>query len=74
MIHRLRLCFPLVGLLVAALFLIGSEARGQARPAPKGEAPPPSTRRCRYVRLAPGRDTTSFALIDTLTVLPRRCW
>jgi hypothetical protein len=70
MMHRLRLCFPLVGLLVAALFLIGSEAWAQARPTPRGEAPPPSTRRCRYVRLAPGRDTTSFALTDTLTVVP----
>ncbi|RYU78010.1 hypothetical protein [Hymenobacter persicinus] len=30
----------------------------------------PSSRRCRWVRLAPGRDTTSFALPDTLTVVP----
>ncbi|SHI56612.1 hypothetical protein SAMN02745146_1048 [Hymenobacter daecheongensis DSM 21074] len=30
----------------------------------------PSSRRCRWVRLAPDRDTTSFALPDTLTVVP----
>ena len=70
MIRRLRLCFPLVGLLVAALFLVKAEVRAQARPAKTGEAPPPSTRRCRWVRLALGRDTTSFALADTLTVVP----
>ncbi|GAB3872494.1 hypothetical protein GCM10028824_22950 [Hymenobacter segetis] len=70
MIRRLRLCFPLVGLLVAALFFMNREAWAQARPAKTGEAPPPSTRRCRWVRLAPGRDTTSFALLDSLTVVP----
>ncbi|GAB2847486.1 hypothetical protein [Hymenobacter ruber] len=70
MIRRLRLCFPLVGLLVAALFMGRQEARAQARPIKTGEAPPPSTRRCRWVRLAPGRDTTSFALLDSLTVVP----
>ncbi|MBH8558372.1 hypothetical protein [Hymenobacter negativus] len=74
MIRRLRLCFPLVGLLVAALFMGRQDARAQARsypagPIKTGEAPP-STRRCRWVRLAPGRDTTSFALPDSLTVVP----
>ncbi len=70
MIRRLRLCFPFAGLLVAALLLANLAAQAQQRPAKVGEAPPPSTRRCRYVRLAPGRDTTSFLLSDTLTVVP----
>ncbi|MCI1186470.1 hypothetical protein MON38_03510 [Hymenobacter sp. DH14] len=70
MIRRLRLCFPLVGLLVAALLLMKTEVRAQVRPAPPGTTPPPSTRRCRWVRLALGRDTTSFALTDTLTIVP----
>lgn len=70
MIRRLRLCFPLVGLLVAALFFVDWEAQAQIRPISKGEAPPPSTRRCRWVRLTPGRDTTTFALLDSLTVVP----
>ncbi|MDB5270527.1 MAG: hypothetical protein JWP58_3567 [Hymenobacter sp.] len=70
MIRRLRLCFPLVGLLVAALFFLNREAWAQSRPAKTGEALPPSTRRCRWVRLAAGRDTTSFALLDSLTVVP----
>ena len=75
MIRRLRLCFPLVGLLVAALFWGKQEVRAQVRPAlpgttKTGEAPPPSTRRCRWVRLAPGRDTTSLLLLDSLTVVP----
>jgi hypothetical protein len=69
MIRRLRLCFPLVGLLVAALFLLHREAWAQARPAKTGETPP-STRRCRWVRLVQGRDTTSFLLADSLTVVP----
>ena len=70
MIRRLRLCFPLAGLLVAALVLFLQPARAQERPAKDSPAPPPSTRRCRWVRLAPGRDTTFFALADTLTVVP----
>jgi hypothetical protein len=70
MIRRLRLCFPFVGLLVAALIGINWEARAQARPAKTGETLPPSTRRCRYVRLTPGRDTTNFQLNDTLSVVP----
>jgi hypothetical protein len=71
MIRRLRLCFPLVGLLVAALFLGRAEVRAQTRPAATtADAPPPSTRRCRWVRLTPGRDTTSFTLTDSLTIVP----
>ncbi len=34
------------------------------------EPGPPSTRRCRYLRLALGHDTTSFVLSDTLTIVP----
>ncbi len=70
MIRRLRLCFPLAGLLVAALWFVAGEAAAQIKPAISGEVPPPSTRRCRYVRLTPGRDTTTFTLSDTLTVVP----
>ena len=70
MIRRLRLCFPLVGLLVAALSLLNQVTQAQQRSAKAGEIPPPSTRRCRWVRLAAGRDTTDFALVDTLTVVP----
>ncbi|MBJ6110160.1 hypothetical protein JAO73_14140 [Hymenobacter sp. BT523] len=70
MIRRLRLCFPFMGLLAAALLLLIQVAQGQERTPKSADAPPPSTRRCRYVRLAPGRDTTFFALTDTLTVVP----
>ena len=70
MTRRFRLCFPLAGLLVAVLLLLTQAVLAQIRPGKPGEAPPPSTRRCRYVRLAPGRDTTSFVLVDTLTVVP----
>ena len=71
---RFRLCFPFLGLLVAALFFLTQGAQAQQKPAlsappkpaarlaPTREAPPPNTRRCRYVRLALGRDTTDFAL------------
>lgn len=69
MTRRFRLCFPLVGLLVVVLFFLTVAGRAQVRPERPDEAPP-STRRCRYVRLAPGRDTTRFALPDTLTVVP----
>jgi hypothetical protein len=31
---------------------------------------PPSSRRCRYLRLTLGQDTTSFIITDTLTVVP----
>ena len=70
MIRRLRLCFPLAGLLVAALFFFTGRAEAQVQLPAKREAPPPSTRRCRYVPLTPGRDTTTFAISDTLTVVP----
>ncbi|UOQ72030.1 hypothetical protein [Hymenobacter cellulosilyticus] len=30
----------------------------------------PSSRRCRWVRLTPGRDTTSFTLTDSVTIVP----
>ncbi|GAA3949193.1 hypothetical protein [Hymenobacter algoricola] len=30
----------------------------------------PSSRRCRWVRLTPARDTTTFTLADTLTIVP----
>ena len=73
MIRRLRLCFPLVGLLLAVLLFLSQRALAQQRPGVAGrEAPPPSTRRCRYLRLPPGRDTTSFSfsLTDTLTIVP----
>lgn len=70
MIRRFRFCFALAGMLVAALFFLSQPVVAQIRPKAPGEAPPPSTRRCRFVRLAPGRDTTSFVLTDTLTVVP----
>ena len=70
MICRFRLCFHLVGLLFTALLLVNLQLQAQVRPAKTGEAPPPSTRRCRWVRLAPGRDTTSFTLTDSLTIVP----
>ena len=68
MTHRVRQCFPRVGLLIVALLMGAETARGQQKPA--GEAPPPSTRRCRYLRLPPPADTAGFALTDTLTVVP----
>ena len=74
MIRRLRLCFPVLGLLVAVFFLVDVPgARAQQRPvaaAAGAPAAPPSTLRCRFLRLAPGRDTTSFSLADTLTIVP----
>jgi hypothetical protein len=71
MIRRLRLCFPVAGLLIAALLFLSQQSLAQQRPGVAGrEAPPPSTQRCRYLRLTPGRDTTSFSLTDTLTIVP----
>lgn len=55
----LRFC----GLLV--LMLWAEASVGQVRP-----DAPPSTRRCTWVRLTPGRDTTDFLLKDTLTIVP----
>jgi hypothetical protein len=81
MTQRYRLCFALVALLVA-LWGNANRAWAQQPNSPPGAAPaslparpatepgPPSTRRCRYLRLAPGRDTTTFALRDTLTIVP----
>jgi hypothetical protein len=75
MTQRYRLCFAFVALLVVALCLVSRPARAQQVPraaatvvAPATE--PPNTRRCRYLRLTAGRDTTSFAISDTLTVVP----
>ena len=82
MTQRYRLRFALVALLVAVLWGAGNRAWAQQPGAPAGAAPaslpakaaaepgPFSSRRCRYLRLAPGRDTTSFALLDTLTIVP----
>jgi len=44
-------------------------AKAPAAP-PAAEPGPPNNRRCRYLRLAAGHDTTRFALSDTLTVVP----
>ncbi|MFD2786470.1 hypothetical protein [Hymenobacter rubripertinctus] len=57
----LRLC----GLLAWLLLLTLPVAQAQQRP-----DAPPSTRRCAWVRLTPGRDTTFFGLRDTLTIVP----
>ena len=86
MTHRYRLCFAFVGLLLAAVLGLVTTGRAQqlgvpaaapgvplmvARPGLPAPAPgPPTTRRCRYLRLAAGHDTTTFALPDTLTVVP----
>jgi hypothetical protein len=51
--------------LLAVLWLLIGGAQAQQRP-----DAPPSTRRCAWVRLLPGRDTTEFSLRDTLTVVP----
>ena len=80
MTHCYRFCVALVALLAVA-WGVGRPAWAQqpaptpppaARPAlpPAAEPGPPSTRRCRYVRLALGRDTTRFTLSDTLTIVP----
>ncbi|GAA4347029.1 hypothetical protein GCM10023185_01800 [Hymenobacter saemangeumensis] len=70
MMLRYRLCFTLMGLLVmGAWALLPQQALAQQKPALK-ETGPPSTRRCRYLRLTPGRDTTRFTLTDTLTIVP----
>ena len=80
MTQRYRLCFAFVGLLLAAVLGFATKAQAQQPGLPAALAPappraaaepgPPSTRRCRYLRLAPSRDTTTFALTDTLTVVP----
>ncbi|RZJ89193.1 MAG: hypothetical protein EOO60_10295, partial [Hymenobacter sp.] len=68
MTQRYRLCFPLVGLLVAVAWLLGPKAWAQQRPGT--EKGPPTSQRCRWLRLASGRDTTFFTLADTLTIVP----
>jgi hypothetical protein len=68
MTQRYRLCFLVAGLLVALACLLGPKASAQQRPG-VGLAPPTS-QRCRWLRLAPGRDTTAFALADSLTIVP----
>ncbi|WP_223651556.1 hypothetical protein [Hymenobacter psoromatis] len=81
MTHCYRFCVALVALLAVA-WGSGPAARAQTVPTPPPAAKvapalppapepmPPNTRRCRYVRLALGHDTTSFALSDTLTIVP----
>ncbi len=79
MTQRYRLCFAVVSLLAAVLLGVRLPARAQqarpgaaAGPATRGGAEPGllSTRRCRYLRLTVGSDTTAFAIGDTLTVVP----
>ena len=65
MISSFPLRFLRFCLLLLAGVLAGAAAHAQQRP----EAPP-NTRRCVWVRLLPGRDTTDFTLTDTLTVVP----
>ncbi len=59
-----------LGLLWLLLLLLSAAAQAQQRPAPAAADAPPSTRRCVWVRLAAGQDTTLFSLPDTLTVVP----
>ncbi|QKG57490.1 hypothetical protein GKZ68_13155 [Hymenobacter sp. BRD128] len=83
MTQRYRLCFAFAGLLLAALVGFRPlQARAQQPGLPAkaataspptrvtAEPAPPSSQRCRYLRLALGRDTTRFALSDTLTIVP----
>ncbi|RZK45937.1 MAG: hypothetical protein EOO59_20130, partial [Hymenobacter sp.] len=71
MTDRYRLRHALAGLLgLVVAMLLGFGARAQQTPGARPEAGPPTSRRCRYLRLAPGRDTTSFAIADSLTVVP----
>ena len=69
--HRRRFCLARRAVLAAAwLTLLGTwAAQAQQRP-PTAAEPPLSLRRCRWLRLAPGRDTTEFVLQDSLTVVP----
>ena len=82
MTHCYRFCVAFVALLAVA-WGVGRPAWAQqpaptpspaAQPAralpPLAEPGPPSTRRCRYLRLALGSDTLNFELRDTLTVVP----
>ena len=78
MTHCYRFCLAL-GAMLAVAWALARPARAQqtvptppaaAKAAPVADPTPPSTRRCRYLRLALGRDTTRFALSDTLTIVP----
>ena len=57
MTPRYRLRLALLGLLLAVAWAAQAQA-------------PLSNQRCRYLRRAPGADTVSFALRDTLTIVP----
>jgi hypothetical protein len=78
MTPRYRLCYALLGLLMAVLLGFPSVACAQQASSTAtgavarvgAEPGPPTTRRCRYLRLAAGSDTTNFAIADTLTVVP----
>ncbi len=64
-----------LGLLPGTASRVWAQVQPSTRPtttvaAPAPEPGPPSSRRCRWVRLALGRDTTYFILPDTLTVVP----
>ncbi|TGE23026.1 hypothetical protein [Hymenobacter metallicola] len=59
-LQLLRICLLLLGGVLGA----SATAWGQQR------QDVPSSRRCRWVLLTPGRDTTRFALTDSLTVVP----
>jgi hypothetical protein len=61
--HSLRLVVRSLLLLL----LIGAAVSGRAQLRPGAV---PSSRRCVWVRVPPGRDTTTFRLNDTLTVVP----
>ncbi|TGE16263.1 hypothetical protein [Hymenobacter elongatus] len=57
-LNILRICLLLLGLLGPCV------VRAQQ------QREVPSSRRCRWVRLTPGRDTTRFALTDSVTIVP----
>ncbi|TGE22345.1 hypothetical protein E5K00_19070 [Hymenobacter aquaticus] len=61
--HTLRILR--IGLLLLGGVLATFAARAQQQ-----QQGVPSSRRCRWVPLTPGRDTTRFALDDSLTVVP----
>jgi hypothetical protein len=50
--------------------VVGARPLGAQQASKNNDPTPPNTQRCRYVRLALGRDTTTFALADTLTIVP----
>ncbi len=69
MSRRHRFCLARLGLLVVTWAMLTGAARAQQRP-PAPTEPPLSLRRCRWLPLAPGRDTTEFVVQDSLTVVP----